>query len=146
MIMDGQPRRSFLRACLQCVAALSLLTFPGCTAPTDVRRQARALTGWIPPSKSVKSLGGRYLALVREEDNLATLVRLITHDTEEKAFLQLLEHDRDGLRRRLHESHLEDFRHGHTIDVGRWILSRTEARLCALVALLDQQNLPTTAL
>ena len=138
MIMDGQPRRSFLRACLQCVVALPFLTFPGCEAPTDIRRQARALTWWIPPSNSVKSLGRRYLALVRKERNLPTLVRLIAHDMEEEAFLQLVKYDRDGLRRRLHESHLEDFRHGHTTHVDRWVLSRTEARLCALVALLHQ--------
>jgi len=136
--MDGQPRRSFLRACLQCVVALPFFTFPGCKAQTDVRRQARALTGWIPPSKSVKSLGRRYLALVPKEGNLATLVRLIAHDIEEEAFLQLVQHDRDGLRRRLHETHLEDFRRGHTTEIDRWVLSRTEARLCALVALLHQ--------
>jgi len=49
--------------------------------------------------------------------------------------LEADKYDRNSLRRWVDESQRRDFALGHTVIVNKWILSRTEANLCALIAL-----------
>ena len=77
-----------------------------------------------PPS----DIGHHYLQSFSQERNRAFLQRAITGEN------QL--HDARQLRTLLAQKREHDFRNGNIATVDGWVLSRTEARACALVALL----------
>ena len=73
-------------------------------------------------------LGRRYLVLHPHERDVASMLDGLLEPGERPS--------RAGLRRRLRARQRHDFAGGVTVIVDGWILSRTEARLCAAVALL----------
>ena len=75
-----------------------------------------------------RAIGHQYLQSFSQERNRAFLQRAITGETQ----LQ----DARQLRTLLAQKREQDFRTGDIAIVDGWILSRTEARACALVALL----------
>jgi hypothetical protein len=75
-----------------------------------------------------RAIGHRYLQYSSQEKNRAFLKRAITG---EKRL-----HDAKQLRTLLAQKREDDFRTGAIVIVDGWILSRTEARTCALIALL----------
>ena len=75
-----------------------------------------------------RAIGHRYLQDFFQERNRAFLRRAIT------GHKQL--HDARQLRALLAQKREQDFRNGDIAIVDGWILSRTEARACALIALL----------
>ena len=75
-----------------------------------------------------RAIGHRYLQCFSQERNRAFLQKTITGEK------QL--HDARQLRSLLAQKREHDFRNGDIAIVDGWILSRTEARTCALVALL----------
>jgi len=75
-----------------------------------------------------RAIGHRYLQHTSQERNRAFLQRAITGDNR----LQ----DTGQLRTLLAQKREHDFRTGDIVIVDGWVLSRTEARTCALVALL----------
>lgn len=96
----------------------------GCGA--DVASRLAAL---IPHADSAARIGGRYLALTPAEADRGLLVASILGREEHEAVGDAV------LRRVISDSRQRDFIDGNTVSVDGWVLSRTEARLCALVAL-----------
>jgi hypothetical protein len=77
---------------------------------------------------AARDIGRRYLRSFSQETNRAFLQRTITGGER----LQ----DAKQLRTLLAQKREQDFRTGDIAIVDGWVLSRTEARVCALVALL----------
>ena len=75
-----------------------------------------------------RAIGHRYLQDFSQEGNRAFLRRAIT------GHKQL--HDARQLRALLAQKREHDFRNGDIAIVDGWVLSRTEVRTCALIALL----------
>ena len=85
----------------------------------------------VPSPASAREIGRIYLAQHPEENSILALTRLI------RLSMSLEEEDvavfgRQPLSARLTSRVRADFETGLTVEVGGWILSRTEARLCAL--------------
>ena len=98
------------------------------TRPVDSRTLARALAGLFSTPASARAIGICYLREYPERSDRRLLL----------ADLGLAgpgAHDVPSLRRHLHDVQQQDFIAGNTVMVNRWILSRTEASVCALVAL-----------
>jgi len=77
-------------------------------------------------------VGRVYLEQFPEEANVEILVAGIAGD--QRSRLRRLATDHDALLRALAELHAVDFAEDRLVTVDRWVLSRTEARLCALAA------------
>lgn len=90
---------------------------------------ASRLASLIPHADSAARIGGRYLASAPAEADAGLLVSSILGGEEHEAVGDAV------LRRVISDSRQRDFVDGNTVSVDGWILSRTEARLCALVAL-----------
>lgn len=82
---------------------------------------------------SAAAIGNRYLAATPSEADPHTLAMLIARTPQATA--RLLHADPSALRRLLAVQQRSDFRAGNTVTIDGWVLSQTEARLCALVAL-----------
>ncbi len=95
---------------------------------------ATRLARLIPHVGSAARIGSRYLALVPAEANPERILAAILDGQEELAVAAVTIPDR-VLHRHIGECRQRDFLDGNTVSVDGWILSRTEARLCALVAL-----------
>ena len=78
------------------------------------------------PSASAAVLGRLYLNRYPEEDSLDTLVLHLRLQTRNEGFA-IHEHIRSQVRR--------DFESGNCVRIDGWVLSRTEARACALATL-----------
>jgi hypothetical protein len=96
-------------------------------------REAERLAGMLSHAKSAARLGRFYLESAPQEADAARLVALLgvaPADRETDA----------ALRARLDAHTRQDFINGDTVAVDGWLLSVTEARLCALVSLLRDTN------
>ena len=94
-----------------------------------------------------ESLGARLLRLFRSPASAAAIGRaylqVAPQDADERRLLRLIcasgRHwrtaDTEQLRLLIPQQQAEDFQHGRVVQVRGWILSETEARLCALAAL-----------
>ncbi len=92
---------------------------------------AMRLRAVAPSLASAREIGRIYLAQHPEENSIPALTRLI------RLSMALEEEDGAGFGRQPLSAKLTsrvraDFEMGFTVEVGGWILSRTEARLCAL--------------
>lgn len=100
---------------------------------------ADALTGKLAnfyvDKESAKIVGREYLQSLPSEANIGRLTDLIcsTEGAQRAAFTHINE---EKLRQMLIVQQRRDFEEGRVASVRGWILSRTECRLCALVALL----------
>jgi hypothetical protein len=89
------------------------------------------LRALLPVPASARQVGRMYLERHPEEDDNATLTRLIVSSmSEQPAHVAVLE--QHTLAAMVNSRVRADFEKGITVEVGGWILSRTEARLCAL--------------
>lgn len=125
-------RRGFLTSLAAGIvgAALGLrLYWTDRRTPADAER----LVGLLPHADSAARLGRRYLEGAPQEANTTRLVALI--GTAPAAG----ESDA-ALRERLETRIRQDFIDGVTVSVDGWRLSVTEARLCALVSLLQNTS------
>jgi len=122
--------RNIDRRTLLAGAALSVAVGSGVAAArgeeSDPGSRLAALFG--SPS-SARAIGRRYLTIRPEEASAAILVEAIVRDhpcagTTERQL-------RDLMRRAIRD----DFACGDTVTLDGWVLSVTEARLCALAAL-----------
>jgi hypothetical protein len=127
-------RRGFLAGLAAGVvgAAVGLrLYWSGARTPVGAERLASTLSH----TDSAVRLGRRYLEGAPEEANAGRLIALIG--------TQPAGGESDAaLRERLQTCIRQDFIDGTTVAVDGWLLSLTEARLCALVSLL-QNTQPT---
>lgn len=92
---------------------------------------ATRLRALVPAPMSAREIGRIYLAQCPEEDGTAALTRLIlsSMSMDEGEVVAL---NRQALSATFTSRVRTDFEKGCTVEIGGWILSRTEARLCAL--------------
>jgi hypothetical protein len=93
---------------------------------------APALAEVLRHRASAVAVGEAYLRVARHEREPRCLVRLIEVRCGELVF----EARGEALRRCLARRIRQDFAEGQVVEVQGWVLSATEARLCALAALL----------
>jgi hypothetical protein len=128
MTWRGRRRREVLRAGFWGVLA-SL--FDGAaaapTAPGD------DLTAWLRHARSAAVVGREYLKIAPREADAAVLRHLIGDDRAMAAATGRA--SARAMREHLRTRARQDFEDGRIVTLQGWILSVTEARLCALVAL-----------
>jgi hypothetical protein len=94
----------------------------------------RTLTRLVPNVESATIVGHEYLRLAPRERNVPLLLmRLGWENPTARSSLSRLGELRLG--RMIHRRISDDFREERTVNLRGWVVSRTEARLCALVAL-----------
>lgn len=100
-------------------------------APDTLRA---ALASCIESRTSARHVGLAYLAQVPAERDAELLVRRICAG---KAWCQWspMDYDEPMLKRRLAAQIRRDFAEHRTVNLRGWVMSQTEARLCALIAL-----------
>jgi hypothetical protein len=114
-------------------AAIGLrLYWPG----GNITREARRFAGILRHPDSAAWLGRFYLEVNPREADAALLVRLIGA-ARGPALPPVSAANDEALRADLNERIRNDFIYGNTVAVDGWLLSLTEARLCALVSLLQ---------
>jgi hypothetical protein len=116
------------------VGALSPSTLSAAASPSaipglaDAREIRHALTTIFTQASASKAIGHKYLAKYRDEASVDYLWRMIRGSSTLSPPGDLKTH-----LRRLREKNFED---GEIVILDGWILARTEARACALVALI----------
>jgi hypothetical protein len=131
-------RRAFLLRTLAFVGAAVSLRVPSIYARTNrfgsVEGVAAKLVACIDAQRSAAMVGLEYLRTVPSEANAEQLVRLICAKFPERHG-ELARTGTRQIKRLVMRQQQEDFAADRIIDVGGWILSRSEARLYALVAI-----------
>lgn len=138
MTPRGQiTRRRFIRI-ITLLMPLGLVRFPPALAtffsPTPSDPIVSNLTKIIINKKSSGIVGRAYLRSTPEEADARLLVDLICSSQAGLRSL-MVGKEPEQLRTLIRHLQMEDFENGRTARVQGWVLSRTEARLCALVAL-----------
>lgn len=114
---------------LAVLGALLLPALAGSARPRERNRGTRgALASLLPHAASAAAVGARYLRDHPEERD-AALPLASAPPREPRAQARL--------RRQLRRESARDFQRGAVVRVDGWVLSRTEARLCASVHLAD---------
>lgn len=116
-------RRTLLR-----FAAMIALFVPARLRAAPAPQQADALRGFFRHPDSAAAIGRAYLHIHPEEADPQRLLARLLPDAE-----PLLA--REDLRRALAARQAADFAGGRTLRLDGWVLSLTEARLCAAAAL-----------
>ena len=123
-------RREFLRwlsaAGIGCLAPVSLACGSGDALESALRE-------FFVDRRAAGIVGRVYLNSTPEENDPQRLVSLIARDTRD--ILEALLHDREALHAELRRRHRGDFARGDVALLDGWLLSLTEARLCALAGL-----------
>tara|TARA_R110002167_G_scaffold29771_4_gene99101 strand:+ start:3955 stop:4338 length:384 start_codon:yes stop_codon:yes gene_type:complete len=73
---------------------------------------------------TINAIGNQYLLLVPEEKKERSLVKILSTDTKDNATHSAIANQKIK----------HDFEEGNTIIIDGWILSKTEARQCALLS------------
>lgn len=138
--MDGISRRNVLkqitRAGLLVVLPAYVVTDPG----TNVLQPlASRLNRFFSSKESAQVIGQRYLAMNPAEADSALLTARIAMTPQ--YYLRLASADEPRLRGLILARQQADFAESRTVTIDGWVLSLTEARLCALAAL----DVPTAA-
>lgn len=131
--MNAISRRILLKR-IVLAAAIGVL-------PASLRRTPRAQTHVLAPRllaclsrrTSARLLGERYLLEAPQETDAALIATRIAGSARRARALATM--DTSSLRRLLAEQQRRDFAAGRTVNVNGWVLSRTEAQLCALAAI-----------
>jgi len=135
--MSTVTRRQFLAlAAGGGLAAVAVATRPwrALVAPPPPRTAAERLAGLIRNPQSARPIGRAYLALAPREASSPRLAGLIVAGLGESPRAVDAAGD-DELRRLVAAGMVADFAQGRTVELDGWMLSRTEARLYALVEL-----------
>jgi hypothetical protein len=131
-------RRTFIAGLVAGIAGAALglrLYWSGGSAA----REARRLAGVLQHPDSAALLGRLYLDGNPREADAARLLTLIGASPG-PALPPVSAATNEALRARLEERIRNDFINGDTVAVDGWLLSITEARLCALVSLLRETD------
>lgn len=97
-------------------------------------RFARELPNVLPPGAHTQMIGRQYLRKVPEEADPDRLSELILSDLPWDAAIET------DLRVLVRELVRRDFAEARVVRLGQWLLSQTEARLCALTALANRPS------
>ncbi len=125
-------RRQFLTVAAGAgLATLAVATSPwkALVGTTPPRSAAERLAGLLKHPESARPIGEAYLALAPHEASTARLVSLVAAGAAAESASD------SELRRLVAAGVRDDFSAGRTAEVDGWVLSLTEARLFALVAL-----------
>jgi hypothetical protein len=121
-------RRTFLGAVLT-AAASTVLGWRWWRSRHHAGLSAEVLQALLPHRESAALLGRHYLAATPHEADAQRLRALLAGSLEAVAAKP------ETLHRRVHEQIRDDFTAARVVAVDGWLLSLTEARLCALVSL-----------
>lgn len=131
MALSFLPRRRFLSA----IAAIATIAPVVLTGAGWLRLgrwlsvPARAgLAGLLPNPAVARAIGLSYLAQAPGEADRSALTAQVFGGAEETG-------SASGIRRTLAAKRDRDFAEGDTVVLDGWIVARTEARFCALIAL-----------
>jgi hypothetical protein len=95
------------------------------------------LAGLFEHRASARAIGREYLRVAPAEAGRGTLVSLVAESLPGGAATLTSAGD-DELREALRKCTVRDFELQRTVELKGWVLSRTEARLCALTAAVDR--------
>ena len=137
MNKTGINRRKLLAS----IPAMCILTIcnsalmAGMQHDRELKTLAGMLVHQLENRRSACVVGREYLCSAIDEAHLGRLIQLILGDPEGQALADL------GLDHYAYYAYLEhryksDFTNGRVVEVGGWILSVTEARVCALATTL----------
>lgn len=93
------------------------------------------LANFFRDKESARAVGLEYLRMAPTEADVRQLTKLICSCWQEQ-FDELARADMRKIKNVLVNQQREDFEKGRVINLQGWILSETEARLCALTALV----------
>ena len=131
-------RRQFIVAAAGAgVAALAVATRPwqALVAYSPPGSAADRLAGLLESRDSARAIGREYLKLTPTEADSATLVSLIARGLPGGTGA-LTRAPENELRQMIAACVVGDFAGARTAEIDGWVLSATEARLCALVTLV----------
>lgn len=143
MMNDPMDRRTFLQW-LTAVAVAPILRQLEQLGISDGQRDgstvaiAQRLIQAVDHRGSARAVGRAYVATRPPERTLQRVLTALTADRFPPRMV--LRADPQTLRVRVREALRDDFARGRTVSVHGWVLSLTEARLCALVALWNVGN------
>ncbi len=128
-------RRRFLagagRAALGVAAGPLLLSQAGCGAGEPL---VEALLAFYGDRGAAEQVGFEYLKRFPREDDVTRLVRRLAGSRARQSKWEALSADPAALAAALRARHRADFAEGRIVVLRGWVLSQTEARLCALAA------------
>lgn len=127
--MTTLTRRQFARL-LTAAAAVPMMGIAGGWAAPAPSGPAEELTALFVHRPSARAVGRAYLRTAPQEADAGTLLHRLRAEAPD-----LFAAERRHLRQAAAERLRRDFAEGRTVTVRGWLLSRTEARLCALCAL-----------
>jgi hypothetical protein len=131
-------RRSFLRMLFFLGATVFLRRADafGTTATSHAEDWLSSkLANFFHNKESARAIGLAYLRTVPEEANARQLTHFICSSWEQR-YDEMVHADAAKIKTILLRQQREDFEKGRIVDLQGWILSETEARLCALAALV----------
>ncbi len=94
----------------------------------------RSLTGFLVRRQSARRVGLEYLRLAPWEANRDVLIGLLCQGRTARSSVHTRKNS-EVIRKLVLSQQREDFTRGRIVQLHGWVLSQTEARLCALVAL-----------
>lgn len=129
-------RRAFLKgagvATALGLAAPTLVAWvAGCGGESAL---ARLLSGFFADPESARAVGREYLELAADEPDANTVLDRLA-GPQRQQWEALAASDPERLVQALRLQHRSDFARERVVAVRGWVLSETEARLCALAAL-----------
>ena len=126
-------RRRLMLLWIGCASALSVMPrqLRARALPATPDGLAAALRTLLYDRAAARRLGRAYVRQVPEEDDPRILARL-TLALPEGQYGDAIALDPTSLRDRIDERVRNDFAASTTVQLDGWVLSRTEARLCAL--------------
>jgi hypothetical protein len=138
MTGGGMDRRRFLQLAAAAIGACALRPFQALRflwerGDDQASQAAGRLMQAIGHRRSARAVGRAYLATAPQERSIERLIALLTGDRLPSD--RVLNADAKALRAHVQEALSEDFAAGRTVSVRGWMLSLTEARLCALAVL-----------
>jgi hypothetical protein len=131
-------RRSFLRM-LFFLGATAFLRRANVFGTTDISHAedwvSSKLANFFHNKESARAIGLEYLRIVPAEANARQLTHLICSPWAQR-YDETAHADAAKIKTILLRQQREDFEMGRIVELQGWILSQTEARLCALAALV----------
>jgi hypothetical protein len=130
--MTAVPRREFLwQALAACASGVLVPLRPASAQSAPVDRAAAMGAGYFgDQADAVRAVGEAYLRQLGRETTRDSVVA-----AARGALDAIGSRNRVGATRALVEAVREDFERGRTVQLEGWILSRTEAEICALTLL-----------
>ncbi len=127
-------RRDFILSLLSGIAAAA--TLQGCGSPADTGQIAQRISQTIGDTAAAKRFGAAYLRDHPDDTGIEILLERIDEKLIPEFGQGMDLDDPQLLAQHLDKQIRNEYRHSEVVQVEGWILSRTEARLYALIALL----------